>query len=373
VQVSVESNTSSPDPVELKLRVDAALTSALQRFDARLAAEAGTREIRPLVQSFLNQPGKRLRPLLLVAAYRTFAGFPLKLPEALFDLAAALELFHAFILMHDDVIDASESRRGEATLHKRFRSLFPTRPKNAEHMAIVLGDMLFGFSIEQFLARDAALKRREEALRYFLQTVESTGLGEVIELAQTETPLGRVEEETIRTVYQLKTTRYTVEGPLVLGAYLAGASDAAIEGLKTLARPIGFAFQVENDLHEINLPEKKFAALAHDFRTGIKTYVLFRLQQALSENERRWLENFLRHAPGGPGDVPTFQKLVEKSGIRETLATEVRKSFSAGRAAVSQAAFSATEQAALHQILDQILQLRFHSEAAAPASFHHDK
>lgn len=361
----VQSQSLSPNPVQtadnVLLNIENALQKALGEFDARLGSEGGAGQLRPLINSFLNQPGKRLRPLLLVESFLTFTKSK-KIPPSLFQIAASLEIFHAFILMHDDVIDGSESRRGKATLHKRFRPLFPTRPRNAEHLAIVVGDILFGFSVEQFLVDDPLLCRKDEAFRYFLQTVESTGLGEAMELSLTETPLERVKVEHIRSVYQLKTTRYTVEGPLVLGALLAGAGDDVVDALKAVARPIGFAFQVENDLHEFNLPEKRFAALAHDFRTGMKTYPLFRLHHLLAPPQQKWLEDFLRNAPGGPGEIRSFQSLVQQSGLAQILESEIASDFTAGRAVIQSPVFKPSQRKALSRIIDKILNLKHHSE-----------
>jgi geranylgeranyl diphosphate synthase type I len=185
-----------------------------------------------------------------------------------------MEFFHAFALTHDDIIDGSHTRRHEPTLHRRLAK--DVGDRSGENLALVLGDILFGFTVENFLLPGLDPARATAALRYFSTVAQDTGLGEALELSLLRRPLQSVTEEDIFHTYYLKTTRYTFEAPLVMAAILAGAPEPVLLSLHDYARPLGLAFQIENDLHEVSAPKP-----ADDLRTGVKTLFLKRCHDAL--------------------------------------------------------------------------------------------
>jgi geranylgeranyl diphosphate synthase type I len=247
---------------------------ALRELQGKFAARPGLAPAWAALEGFLNTEGKRLRPLVFLSAYELLDETQTGVTPAIHRVACAMEFFHAFALTHDDIIDGSHTRRHQPTLHRRLAA--ETGDRSGENLALVLGDILFGFTMENFLLPGLDPARAIAALRYFSTVAQDTGLGEALELSLLHRPLEAVTEEDIFNTYYLKTTRYTFEAPLVMAAILAGAPEPVLLSLHDYARPLGLAFQIENDLHEISAP-----APADDLRTGVKTLFLKRCHDSL--------------------------------------------------------------------------------------------
>jgi geranylgeranyl diphosphate synthase type I len=272
---------------------------ALCELHGKFAARPGLTSVWPALHAFLATEGKRVRPLLFLAAYRLFQETPAPPTPAVYRVACGLELFHSFALVHDDIIDGSFSRRGQPTLHRRLAG--GADPRHGENLALVLGDILFGFTVENFLLPGLNPVRAAAALRYFTTIAQDTGLGEALELALLHRSPNRVTEDEILNTYYLKTTRYTFEAPLLVGAILAGAPEPVLLSLHDFARPLGLAFQIENDLHEIGLLPAGATELAYDLRAGVKTLFLKRYHDALSRADAAALCDCL--AQGEPAEL----------------------------------------------------------------------
>lgn len=329
----------------------------------RLAAE-GTVDPRltDTLKGFLSRPGKRMRPLLFLSAYHLFYRKD-GVDERVLPVAFALECFHSFILIHDDVIDRSLTRRGQPTLHRAFESEMGIHRRTAESLAIVLGDLLFGYAVESF--NRCAMERElvERGLEYFLKVTEDTGLGEAQELVLLEKRLSEVNEADIERVYHLKTTRYTIEAPLVLGAWLAGAGNEVREKLASYAKPVGRAFQIENDLHEIDLDPEQLSALAYDLQTGVKTLFMKRLYDTLDEDAKQAVEEVV--APDGEvvsKDLASIRVLIGETGVREQMDLAVRDDFARARAIFEEERWGECREGLL-LIADWIEAQRHHSES----------
>ena len=224
----------------IRARVDAALRAYLAERRAALAAldEAATPLVDELVR-LLEAGGKRLRPAFCVLGFRAAGGDPRS--EAIWGPAAALELFHAFALVHDDVIDAAASRRGVATTAEVFGG-----GERGRAAAILVGDL--GAELAGALLRRAPFPpdRVAAALDRYDAMVLALAAGQFLD-ATAAAP--RDVAASLR-VARLKSSAYTVEGPLAIGAALAGATPDLRDRLAAFARPFGEAFQLRDDLED---------------------------------------------------------------------------------------------------------------------------
>lgn len=226
----------------LRSRVEAALEAELAARRAELEAldpraVALVDELRRL----LAAGGKRLRPALCYLGYRAAGGAD---GEEIVRAGAALELLHTFALVHDDVMDETEERRGAATSHVRFAGVLgsATRGRSA---AILVGD-LAAVLAESLLRRsgfppevlDAALDR-------FDRMRLAMAAGQYLDVAGAAVDLVAAER-----VARLKTAAYTAEGPLAIGAALAGAPSELEAALVAYGRALGEAFQLRDDLQD---------------------------------------------------------------------------------------------------------------------------
>lgn len=309
--------TSTPDPSLDRLtppsdrdRVDRDL---LAFFEETRRGYAGNPHLAPLygrLVEFVLRGGKRLRPRLCLAAYRILTGRPEAPPAPVALAASSLEVFHAFMLVHDDLIDGSVVRRDRATLHEAIRldadePDAPQERKRSADLGLIGGDLLFALGM-RLLARsgldDCALGR---ANRLMADMLFETGLGEALDVLYDDCPLDRLTEDQVIESYLRKTARYSVSGPLVLGASIAGAGPGVIEALDRFGDLLGFGFQVQNDLDALALdPEEGDHP---DLDGGKRTYVLWAAYRGLDAEGRRALVAAL----GAPVGLPRRRILLD--------------------------------------------------------------
>ena len=294
------------------------------------------------LREFACRPGKRLRPLLFLLAHRIFTAPPQVPPTAhqtLLPVAASLELLHAFILIHDDIIDRSELRRALPTLHRVIEhrlTPFSDRRRAGRNLALVMGDILFALAQRCLLEApgiDPALRARLASL--LLGCMVETGFGEVADIIHGTRDVSRVSLGEIEQMYQLKTTLYTVECPLTMAALLAGIGDAdTLAALGRVARPAGLAFQIQNDLQEFARFEISDAEVPSDVLEGKKTLLARTAFNRLNETDRTMLQLCLDHGePPSEAKVGKARDLVAKSGAIGQLADRMEALFAEADAA----------------------------------------
>ncbi|TVR52276.1 MAG: hypothetical protein EA425_05260 [Puniceicoccaceae bacterium] len=316
------------------------------------------------LRDHLSTTGKLLRPRLFLAAWQTFGG---RTPPARGALraAGALELLHAFFLIHDDLIDQADTRRGRPTLHRRFEATCGVPPESGRSLALVAGDLLHTAAIELFLAARFPAPAGPEALGYLLEIIRSTGLAEVAELLSAAQPVSGVTENQILWICHGKTTRYTFEAPLMLAAILRQAPAAERTFIRRLATPLGLAFQLENDLHELRGLADPGGPPGDDWTTGIKTLWLRHLHERLPAREQARLQKLLGSTPG-PRDRAWLAEALGRSETLQAIENRALELFLQARALLDEAPLRPRLREGFTVILDTIFRLRHHSEASAP-------
>jgi len=309
------------------------------------------------LSEFVTRRGKRIRPLLLLRAYQIFGGDRPASDRNLLKVAISLELLHAFILIHDDVIDQSERRRGLPTFHKQVEDRMG-RHRHAErigrNVATVMGDMLFALSIETLHSNDFPFAQRDAALSRFLQYLTDTGAGEINDILLGTRDLSRASEKSIEAMYTLKTTRYTFEAPCVMGAIFAGASAEAQEALIRLTEPLGLAFQIQNDLIEFSHFDLQDRAMQTDLLEGKKTLLIRAAFDRLNEMDRSFLQLCLSSGELGESSIFKIRELIAKAGAVEMLKQRMAKLFAQAEDAAGDPAFSEREREGLRDTLRHI-------------------
>lgn len=208
--------------------------------------------------------GKRLRPALVVAGLRTVSSSAALGPAL--DAGVALELLHTYFLIHDDWMDGDRVRRGGPAVHVALAERFASEHKgNAS--AILAGDYAVALACDAL----ARVQTRPERLRDVFAAFAEMQLGAVA--GQQLDMVGQGKD--VELGYALKTGSYTVEGPLKLGALLAGAKPATLAALSRYARPAGVAFQLRDDLLSLfGDPTQTGKPLASDLMSGKRTLLL---------------------------------------------------------------------------------------------------
>lgn len=168
--------------LKIKNRIEQELAACIHSLDKRYALSQTSPILFNNIKEFVCRKGKRLRPLLFVLGY---LGFSKKAASGLYRSAVSLELLHDFMLVHDDIIDKAETRRGKPSMHAMLKRHLPGNKKlkfNSQDLSMVIGDVIYAMSLHAFLSIKEDRKRKEAALRKLIASAVYTGSGEFIEL-----------------------------------------------------------------------------------------------------------------------------------------------------------------------------------------------
>lgn len=234
--------------LKIKIRIEKELRDYGRQMDKLYSL----RQLSPLlfksIKEFILRPGKRIRPVLFCIGY---LGFSPKTPPGLYRSALSLELLHDFMLVHDDIIDKSDTRRGKPSMHALLSQyLLPDKKTkfSGEDLGLVAGDVMYSMALDAFLSVKEDMQRKENALKKLISAALYTGSGEFIELLLGIKPIEKVTREDIYKIYDHKTANYTFASPLSMGATLAGAKPEQVEKLFSYGMLLGRAFQIKDDI-----------------------------------------------------------------------------------------------------------------------------
>lgn len=276
--------------------------------------------------------GKRLRGRFCIAgwsAVEEYSGRAGALPAAVVTASAALEVFHAAALVHDDLIDNSDTRRGRPSTHRALEAAHRVAGWTGDaaafgrSAAILLGDLLVAWSddlFEEGLAEipaeravaarsEYAAMRREVTLGQFLDVAE--------ESAFLSEPDDRHADRALR-VASLKSARYSVQQPLAVGAALAGADAAQTAALAAFGHPLGMAFQLRDDVLGVFGDERETGKPSgDDLREGKRTVLIAFTREALPATSRRLIDELVGDPSLDADQIASLQRTIADSGALE--------------------------------------------------------
>jgi geranylgeranyl diphosphate synthase, type I len=302
--------------------VEKALGDFLAGQRARLAAiDDALLPIADTLDSFVLGGGKRLRPAFGYWAYRGAGGID---SDQVVAALAALELVHASALIHDDVIDSSDTRRGEPAVHRRFAALhhdggWQGDPAGfGDAAAILLGDLCLAWSDEMLNASGLDLPVLYRARPVFDRMRTEVTVGQYLDvLAQAS---GEVSERRAVKVARYKSAKYTVERPLLFGAALADAPADLAAAYSAYGLPLGEAFQLRDDILGVfGDPAQTGKPAGDDLREGKRTYLVVAALAAGGPSDRAALLAGLGRPDLDPAGVARLQEIIMATGaLRRT-------------------------------------------------------
>lgn len=251
-------------------------------------------EMARLLKEFAERSGKRIRPVLVVFGYKACGG---ENEKEILKASIAIELIHAYLLIHDDIMDKSETRRGRPAFHKEYENLFlkkygKGKEWQAVSAAVIGGDIIEAFAAQAIAETDFDSEKKSGFMTKLNEINANTGYGQLLDM-ELEMKENASEEE-VETVHLLKTAKYTIEGPLLLGAILAGASKEQLEELSRYAIPVGKAFQMQDDILGLFGSEKKTGKpVDSDIKEGKKTHLVLNAMKKAGEEEKRVISEAL--------------------------------------------------------------------------------
>ncbi|HEX8096177.1 polyprenyl synthetase family protein [Jatrophihabitans sp.] len=288
--------------------------------------------------------GKRLRPTFAYWGWRSVQPEAAAGEAQLIRAAAGLELLHACALVHDDVMDSSDIRRGQPAAHVRFDRFHREQgwPGSGQAFgaatAILLGDLLLSWSEELFTSAIGCLppERARATIAEFDVMRTELVAGQFLDmLAQAR---GAFDPDEALRVVEFKTSKYTVQRPLLLGAIAAGGSPEVLEILSAYGLRIGEAFQLRDDLLGVfGDPTETGKPAGDDLREGKRTLLVALAHQAGNPSQRALLQAGIGDPALTADGVARLHEVLQETGAHERVelriverATEAARCLSTG-------------------------------------------
>lgn len=296
--------------------------------------------------------GKRLRPAFCAWGYVAAADAdgPVGATDALLEAAASLELLHGSALVHDDVMDGSDTRRGDPSAHRALeqRHVADGRLGDPEVFgragAILLGDLLVMWSVEMLerAGLPAAAVPRAQAVAQAMRT--EVTCGQYLDVGAQSLALGSDLESELRAanrVVEYKSARYTVYRPAQLGAVIGGGSPALLDTLAAYGSPLGRAFQFRDDLLGVfGDPELTGKPVGDDLREGKRTVLIAATLARTDEAGRRLLTERLGDPALDADGVAALQQVIVDCGADASVETMIATCYDEAVAALAGPAVS---------------------------------
>lgn len=328
----------TPDPASpLGPALLDAISSELTRFldsQESTTSQVVTGELLALARTF-TAGGKRLRPAFCYWGHVAAAGHPSD-PSDLLRAAASLDLLHVSALVHDDIIDASDTRRGVPAAHHQFAAHHRALDGRGDSdvfgtaAAILLGDLLLIWSIELFEASGMPAEQMSRARALLAAMRTEVTCGQYLDVGASfgvSGAAGLTEELAVaRRILEYKTARYSVLRPLQAGAALGGGDESLESALAEVGSLIGRAFQMRDDvLGVFGDPSVTGKPAGDDLREGKRTVLVLTALQRADDTERATLESVLGKDGMGEDQVESARRLIVETGAlaeAERLITE---------------------------------------------------
>lgn len=346
-----------PGATEVRSAVDAAWEDFFT-VQGRAAARDGLPgEVVGTLRGFLDSGGKRVRPVLCVAGWH--AGGGAGLPGAVVRTAASLELFHAFALIHDDVMDDSDTRRGRPTAHRVFAAFHrdgrdrDSADRVGGSAAILLGDLALAWSDALVHTAGLAPARLAEVLPMLDAMRTEIMYGQYLDVTAAGRPIADVG--LAWRIVRYKTARYTLHWPLRIGAALAGAPPAVVGALSAYARPLGEAFQLRDDLLGVfGSPARTGKSRLDDLRDGKHTVLIALALQRVGASQQRTLRAFLGRPDLDEDGAACLRQIIMATGARDTVERCIRDRRRQALDVLDRAPFPPAVTATLRQFADTV-------------------
>ena len=336
---------------DLIARVDAVLTTFLDDRSGSLR-EVGPElaEVAEAARSVVLAGGKRLRPRFAYWGWRSVR------PEEdddsrLLTAAASLELLHACALVHDDVMDESDTRRGRPAAHVAFAAHHRAAGWSGDAdafgraAAILLGDLLLSWTDTLFVESGVSPAARAvfDAMRQLVMA------GQYLDVL-VQARAAWSAEDALR-VARFKTSKYTVEGPLHLGAAAAGAGPGTFAALSAFGLPLGEAFQLRDDvLGVFGDPAVTGKPAGDDLTEGKQTLLVALAMQRATPPEQRLLQDHVGVRGLEPARIAALRDVIEHSGALDEVEKRIAERTEQARAALETDAIRPEARVALDEL-----------------------
>ncbi len=295
-------------------RIDQELASFL---DSKVngSIDPAVRNIVQLIRTFTLSGGKRLRPIFTVMGYSLFS----RPDSRIYRAALSTEISQTYFLIQDDIMDQSLVRRGRPTFHIDVHNILYSGQeglqRQSESIAIIASDLADSYCHQVLLtsgfSSDLLVKADQELTSIF----ETTGHGQLIDVNSSVVDDFHIRD--LIRVHLWKTARYTIEGPLIIGAILSGTG-RKIHKLSHFGYSLGLAFQLHDDYLGLFGDEKTLGkSVKSDINEGKKTLLILKAIENSDESDARFLREILKSGHVSDPEFERVKRIVEQSGSLE--------------------------------------------------------
>lgn len=325
------------------------------------AASPQTGVLYDLMLAYPLRAAKALRPAICIATCRALGGrLELVLPSA-----AVLELYHNAFLIHDDVEDLSEKRRDQPTLHQTW----------GMPIAVNVGDAMLALALAPLLdnMRLLGMGKALRILHAVAAMARESAEGQAIELAWVRENHFDQQDEDYERMVEKKTSHYSFMTPMTIGAIAAGAEPSCVDALLRFARPLGIAFQIQDDVLNLAADESRYGKeIAGDLWEGKHTLILLHALRASTAADRSRARAILGKARPREGRSveelkrleATLADLSANDSLRGSAAARLRADVTALRASMTQTEKTTDEVAFLSSLVERHGSIEYARKAA---------
>lgn len=307
-------------------------------FLAQLPYERKPKSLYEPVEYVLSIGGKRIRPVLTLMGYNLWK----EDPERILMPAVGLETYHNYTLLHDDLMDNADMRRGYPTVHRKWDA----------NKAILSGDSMLVLAYQRM--QQVPAEKLPAVLELFTETALEIGEGQEYDMTF-ETRNDVTEAEYIEMI-RLKTS-VLLACALKTGALLADAPQEDADRLYRVGEQVGLAFQLQDDLLDVYGDPKVFGkAIGGDITSNKKTYMLINAYNRANDEQRKELEHWIGAKEFNRQEkVAAVTRLYDAIGIRQLCEDKINYYFQQASQTLSEVNVTDERKAQLRQYMDELL------------------
>lgn len=289
------------------------------------------------IKYIMEDGGKRLRPVLTLMAYNLYRDDI----EKAFKSAIGIEIFHNYTLLHDDVMDDAELRRGRQTVHKKWNS----------NVAILSGDAAAITAYKYIETVEDSYLRR--VIDGFNQVAMDVCKGQQYDM-EFETRDDVTEEEYIQMIY-LKTS-VLIAGSMRHGALIAGAPEHEYKALYDFGGYLGLVFQLQDDFLDVYGEVEEFGKkIGGDILCNKKTYMLIKALELAGEEDKASLREWLNKERFNPAEkIKDVTEIYNRAGIKEVVMAKIDDYLEKSRAALDKVNVAEGRKVRFYEMIDYI-------------------
>ena len=277
--------------------------------------------------SFLLDSGKRLRPLFAYAGFVAAGG---NLEKSAIRTMAALELLQACALIHDDLMDGSDTRRGKPSIHRHFESVHVQEqldgfaPQYGLSAAVLLGDLALVWSDQMLNTAGLTTEQFARVLPFYNEMRVELMAGQFLDIHE-QTQKDTSVERSMK-IARYKSGKYTIERPLHLGAAMTSSSKEVTDALSAYGLPLGEAFQLRDDLLGVfGDPSVTGKPAGDDLREGKRTVLIAMTHERQSPAQLEICKKYFGKPDIDAEGVAILQEIIESTGARAELEATIER------------------------------------------------